>query len=301
MQKSKIFIRNTIVISIIICFVIGYNIVRRQLLIKVNEDSTQSQMMKETEKIKLKIINENNKLMPVMGKLKNNTIGYIPIPMPILISSQVQDDKIAYLTFDDGPSTNTSKILDILDEYKIHATFFVIGNNSKFYRNTIKEIWRRGNTIGNHTYSHDYRTLYSSVDDFNKDLKKNEDNLYSILGYRPNIFRFPGGSNNEISYNYGGRAIMKNIIDKIDKAQYQYYDWNVSSEDAVGGKSSKNKIIYSVTNGAKNKKTIIILCHDTNQKTTTVEALPTIIKNLKNMGFKFETLDKYSSPIQFKK
>lgn len=212
-----------------------------------------------------------------------------------------ENKKVAYLTFDDGPSKNTLKILDMLDKYEIKATFFVVGGTSDFYKETIKEISKRGHVIGNHTYSHDYKKIYKSVSAFNKDLKKNEDNLYEILGYRPELIRFPGGSNNKVSHKYGGKNIMNKIIDKLDTDKYQYFDWNVDSTDASTKTQSKSNIINEINKGAKNKKNIIILCHDSSPKTTTAEALPTIIKNLKKMGFEFDTLNKDSYTVQFQK
>jgi peptidoglycan/xylan/chitin deacetylase (PgdA/CDA1 family)/cell division protein FtsB len=220
---------------------------------------------------------------------------------PITEPTPNKNRKVAYLTFDDGPSTNTLKILDILDRYNIKATFFVIGGSSEFYNNTIKEISDRGNAIGNHTYSHNYKSIYSSVDAFYKDFKQNEDNLYSILGYRPEVVRFPGGSNNQVSHKYGGSTIMKKIIKELDKDKYQHFDWNVSSTDAEVATQGKNKIIDSVINGAKNKNNIIILFHDSKPKTTTVDALPTIIERLQEMEFEFDILTKDSYTVQFEK
>ena len=74
-------------------------------------------------------------------------------------------EKILYFTFDDGPSANTEKILDILDKYGAKATFFVTGHEPE-YRPMIAEAYRRGNTIGMHSYTHDYATIYQSADAF---------------------------------------------------------------------------------------------------------------------------------------
>jgi peptidoglycan/xylan/chitin deacetylase (PgdA/CDA1 family) len=207
-------------------------------------------------------------------------------------------DKIAYLTFDDGPSDNTPKILDILKENNINATFFVNGYPER------KEIYKRmltdGHTIGNHTYSHSYAALYQTVEGFNKDKQKLEDLIFTITGFKPQILRFPGGSNNQVSYRYGGTAFMDTLTNEVKQSGIKYFDWNIDSSDASVATQDKNKIITEVLNGAKNKKQAIILMHDSLPKTTTVLALPSIISGLKDQGFSFSVLSPEVNPIQFK-
>lgn len=207
-------------------------------------------------------------------------------------------DKIAYLTFDDGPSDNTPKILDILKENNIKATFFVNGYPER------KEIYKRmvteGHTIGNHTYSHSYAALYQTVEGFNKDKQNLEDLIFTITGFKPQILRFPGGSNNQVSYRYGGTAFMDTLTNEVKQSGIKYFDWNVDSSDASVATQDKNKIITEVLNGAKNKKLAIILMHDSLPKTTTVLALPSIISGLKDQGFSFSVLSPEVNPIQFK-
>lgn len=214
------------------------------------------------------------------------------------VSKNTATGKIAYLTFDDGPSDNTLKILDILKENNIKATFFVNGNP---YR---KEIYQRiineGHIIGNHTYSHDYAMLYKTVDDFVKDKQKLDDFIYLISGVRPAILRFPGGSNNHVSYQYGGTNFMDLLTKYIKQCGIKYFDWNVDSTDAAVATQDKDKIISEVLKGSNNKKQVIILMHDSKPKTTTVLALPAIIKGLKEQGFKFSTLSPEVNAVQFK-
>jgi peptidoglycan/xylan/chitin deacetylase (PgdA/CDA1 family) len=207
-------------------------------------------------------------------------------------------DKIAYLTFDDGPSDNTVKILDTLKENNIKATFFVNGHPER------KEIYQRivneGHVIGNHTYSHDYAALYKTIDGFMNDKQKLDDFLYGITGVKPQILRFPGGSNNQVSYNYGGTDFMDRVTKYIKQSGIKYFDWNVSSTDASVTTQDEDTIISEVLKGAKNKKQAIILMHDSNPKTTTALALPAIIKGLKEQGFKFSTLSVEVDAVQFK-
>ena len=213
---------------------------------------------------------------------------------------KADDSKIAYLTFDDGPSTrNTPRILDILKEYNIKATFFVNGHGKKeLYRRIADE----GHAIGNHTYSHNYKDIYSSVVSFKKDVDKLSDYIEDVTGERPELFRFPGGSNNTVSRRYGGKTVMKTLCQVITSDMgYQYFDWNVSAEDTTAYRASKGLIVRSALNGAKHKKHAIILMHDAAPKTTTVEALPEIIDGLIKMGFKFDVLTKGTTKIQFMK
>jgi peptidoglycan-N-acetylglucosamine deacetylase len=207
-------------------------------------------------------------------------------------------DKIAYLTFDDGPSDNTIKILDILKENNIKATFFVNGRSDK--KETYARIANEGHIIGNHTYSHDYAALYKTIDGFTHDMQKLDDFIYGITGVKPEILRFPGGSNNQVSYKYGGVDFMDKLTKHIKQSGIKYFDWNVDSTDASVGTQDKNKIISEVLKNAKNKKQAIILMHDSAPKTTTALALPAIITGLKDQGFKFATLSPEVNVVQFK-
>ena len=213
--------------------------------------------------------------------------------------SNPENEKVAYLTFDDGPSLNTLKVLEILKENNIKATFFVTGNNKTGSDEIYKRIIEEGHVIGNHTYSHSYSMLYSSSNGFFEDFNRLQDFLQETTGTRPEIMRFPGGSNNTVSNKYGGKRVMNEIISRVKVEGYKHFDWNVSSTD--GGVNSTDTIINSVLNGAKNKKKAIVLFHDSEAKTTTMEALPVIIPKLKEMGFHFEVLTKDSFAHQFKK
>lgn len=189
------------------------------------------------------------------------------------------------------------KILKILREKNVKATFFVNGYPSK--KDLYKQIVNDGHTLGNHTYSHNYAKVYSSVDEFFKDMNKLNDFLEEVTGVRPSIVRFPGGSNNTISHQYGGTKIMNKIVSKVVESGYQYFDWNVSSRDAEKRTQDKNVIIHSVLEGAKYKNKAVILLHDLDPKTTTVEVLPEIIDELTKQGFVFDALDENSYAPHF--
>lgn len=199
-------------------------------------------------------------------------------------------EKIVYLTFDDGPSANTKKILDILDKYNAKATFFVTGTNQK-YNYLIKEAHNKGHTIALHTYCHDYSRVYKSVDSYFEDLTKIGDMVKKEIGFVPRFIRFPGGSSNTISRRYCS-GIMTQLTKEVKNRGYQYYDWNADSTDASGNNVAVSQLI---ANGTSSYATNInLLCHDTDAKGTTVQALPSIIQHYQQLGYQFKGIDENS-------
>jgi peptidoglycan/xylan/chitin deacetylase (PgdA/CDA1 family) len=192
--------------------------------------------------------------------------------------------KVVYLTFDDGPSEKTTpKILDILKEYDVKATFFVVGNLAEKNPDMVKRIHEEGHVIGNHSYTHNYKHIYSSTTNFLNEMSTTEKVLKDILGdgYETKVIRFPGGSFGNKKVNFRKAAI---------KNGYSYYDWNSLNGDAEGHNIPKNKLIERFKYTSKNKNTLTVLMHDTNAKKTTVDALPEIIEYLQQNGYKFDTL-----------
>lgn len=196
-------------------------------------------------------------------------------------------NKIVYLTFDDGPSENTKKILDILDKYNVKATFFVTGNGQK-YNQYIKLAYQKGHTIGLHTYSHNYKTVYKSTDAYFNDLDKVGNMVKKEIGFVPKYIRFPGGSSNAVSRKYC-RGIMTKLTTMVQEKGYQYYDWNVSSGDADGNNIAVKTIVKESTSSKANN--IMLLVHDTKAKSTTVQALPQIIEHYQALGYTFKAID----------
>jgi len=178
-----------------------------------------------------------------------------------------------YLTFDDGPSSNTMAILDILDQYGVKATFFVLGKEDEKSKELLKEIVNRGHSIGMHSYSHEYGQLYSSMDSFVEDYHRISDYIYDNTGVRSKLYRFPGGSSNKVS-----------DIELLDAAKYLhgcgvvYYDWNISSGDAEKTKLTVEQLIANSTDNIEKRENNIILLHDAASKNVTVEALPGLIE-----------------------
>ena len=202
---------------------------------------------------------------------------------------------VIYLTFDDGPSSNvTPRILDILKRYNVKATFFVIG-----YSDANKAIVQRavneGHSIGVHGMTHEW-TAYSSVETYMNNIRSLHDKILADTGYDTKITRFLGGSSNTVSRKYSS-GIMSRLASAVQQAGYQYYDWNVSSADAESNTVATSTIISYVKGGLKPGRNNIVLMHDTNAKTTTADALPTIIEyGLKN-GYTFAGLTPDVAPV----
>lgn len=199
--------------------------------------------------------------------------------------------KTCYLTFDDGPSSNTKEILEILDQYHIKATFFVTGTSPKDFH-YIKEAYQKGHTIGLHTYSHDYEYIYSSLKNYISDLNKIKDVVYQQIGKNVNFIRFPGGSSNLVSKKYND-GIMTRLTKKVIDLGYQYYDWTSINGDGEGIKTVdglKKKAIEEIGN----REDIMFLMHDSGTQENTVKALPDILDYLIEQGYVFQVLDETS-------
>lgn len=204
------------------------------------------------------------------------------------------DSKTVYLTFDDGPSPRTLEILDILKEYNIKATFFVLSDEKESSKEIVKKIYDEGHAIGVHSASHNYETIYKSVDHFLKDFEICFEYIKDIIGEAPGIFRFPGGSVN--SYN---KDICKELTDEMIRRGFTYFDWNVSSDDAVKGYTEES-IYNNVINGCKKHSTSVVLMHDSSPKKATVAALKRIIPELIEQGYTFDRLDESAQPTIFR-
>ena len=180
-----------------------------------------------------------------------------------------------YLTFDDGPSIYTNEILDILNQYNVKATFFVVGREGSSAEEALRRIVEEGHTLGMHSYSHKYRELYESMDSFAEDFEKVRDYIYQATGIESVCYRFPGGSSNTVS-----EIDMHDFIDYLDSQGVEYYDWNVDAGDGGGKRLSTAELLENCTDSIDSRETSIVLLHDSAEKPTTVEALPDIIENL---------------------
>ncbi len=196
-----------------------------------------------------------------------------------------------YLTFDDGPSEeNTDRILDILQERNVKATFFVIGEYVRKYPETARRIVREGHAIGIHCDVHDYKTLYASVDSYMNDFQKAYDTVYEVTGVETRLFRFPGGSVNAFN-----RKVRNEIIEEMEKKGFIYYDWNASLEDAVGKEYSAERLVKNAVDTVLDRERVVLLAHD--RVTQTADALPALLNAFPE--YRLEPLTVQLEPVQF--
>ncbi|SFR93791.1 polysaccharide deacetylase family protein [Anaeromicropila populeti] len=202
--------------------------------------------------------------------------------------------KVAYLTFDDGPSKITKDVLKVLKDEDVRATFFIIGSQiTEDTEPVLKEMIDNGNVIGVHTYSHVGKSIYKSPDAYFEDFTKACDKIKEVTGMEPKILRFPWGSTNSFMSNYSEK-----IISELELEGFTYYDWNVSAEDSVG-KPTEYSILHNIEKDYKKYKQPVILMHDSAINKLTAKVLPKIIKELKEEGYSFDTLDHMETPYQF--
>lgn len=204
-----------------------------------------------------------------------------------------QRAKQVYLTFDDGPSRETEKILDILKEKDVKATFFVIGRDDQFSKKIYKRIVEEGHTLGMHSYSHILTEIYASMDAFQKDFNKLYKLLLGTTGVQPEYYRFPGGS--------------KNTVNQLPIDQYKtfladqgvsYQDWNVIAANSTADQVSRKEMVKSVLDGVSRYATSIVLLYDSADKKMTAKSLGMIIDRLREGGYELLPIDEGTTPVQ---
>ncbi|MGL4522143.1 MAG: polysaccharide deacetylase family protein [Bacilli bacterium] len=192
--------------------------------------------------------------------------------------------KIAYLTFDDGPSKYTEQIVDILTENKVGATFFPVGTNVERWPEKIDYIKEHGHYVGLHSMTHDYETLYGDASGkrYIKEMTTLRSNVQSIIGEQGNLIRSPYGS---------VPGIKQPFVDKIKQNDFKLWDWTIDSND-WRHKNKPNQIVKDITSQLT-QDVEVILVHEREQ---TVRVLPKIIKELKAKGY---TLLAYDESMHF--
>ena len=204
-------------------------------------------------------------------------------------------EKKVYLTFDDGPSSNTDAILDILREYDVKATFFVVGKTDERSKAAYQRIVAEGHTLAMHSYSHNYSEVYASKESFINDLTSLQEYLYEVTGVWPRFYRFPGGSSNVVS-----QVDIQELIGWLEENGITYFDWNTASGDAVSEELSSETIVNNCLANLDSQRRCMILMHDAQEKQTTVEALPEIISRVRRRGDAyFLSITDDTVPIQY--
>ncbi|MCT8137816.1 polysaccharide deacetylase family protein [Anaerobacillus sp. CMMVII] len=198
-------------------------------------------------------------------------------------------NKKVFLTFDDGPTSLTPHVLKTLKEHNVHATFFTIGKRMEAMPNVVRDIYQEGHMVLPHSYSHDY-AIYTTFETFYSDFYKAEQTYKDVLGFKPpQIFRFPGGSSNQSSFQYGGKQFMPSLTIDLKEKGYTYVDWNVTSGDAGPDAKNQAKLYENIVTTSANKDFVIVLFHDVSSNEATANVLPEVINYYKKNGFTFRT------------
>lgn len=192
--------------------------------------------------------------------------------------------KIAYITIDDGPSKYTEDIITILDKYNVKCTFFMIDRNMKVYPEKVKEVLRKGNSVGLHSVSHDINELYKTNISAKEEFDANRETFYKITGEKTNLIRLPYGSK-----PYTTIESYNNLVD----SGYSIWDWDIDTED---WRVSSEQIVNNVKMYSKNQNEIVILIHEKKQ---TVDALENLIKYLHEEGYEIKAIEQEQEPQNY--
>ena len=201
--------------------------------------------------------------------------------------------KKVYLTLDDGPGSQSGKILDILKKNHVKATFFVTGKEDASSKKIYQRIVKEGHTLAMHSYSHIQDVIYDSKEAFEKDLKQINRCLYEATGVHTKFYRFPGGSSTQNT-----SLPIQNFIDVLKKNHYLYLDWNVISPDINNANATKEQVVTGVMQGVDAYDTAVVLMYDVADKPMTVKALPSIIKQIKAKNYELLPVDESMILIQ---
>ncbi|WP_027308349.1 polysaccharide deacetylase family protein [Caloramator sp. ALD01] len=236
-----------------------------------------------------------NKFLSILCFLLTGFILFTLSNIELTYRAAVDDSstvKTIYLTFDDGPSYKiTNQILDILKEKEVKATFFLIGNKVEDRAEIVKRMYNEGHSIGLHSYTHKMKQIYKSEDTFIEEMKKTEDAVYNVIGVRPKIIRFPGGSIGHLDEDFH---------EKLHDLGYKVYDWNARISDGYVPSKSPDVLYKEAIKTSKKWNTVFLLMHCSETDKNTVVALPKIIDYFKEKGYVFETIDEKTPEYYFR-
>ena len=297
-KKNKIMLIVAIIIACILViyasFSISYHFINKKVDLSQNNMSNVNNNNSDEKKSTLtkknaKVYNGEHTQIAIhdMEKIKTK---FIPQPnenaQNLIKEIYKSDEKQLYLPFDDGTSKKiTPQILDILKQYDVKATFFLLGSRVELYPDLVKREFEEGHYIANHGYSHKYSQIYQSKDTTFAEYVQCENAIKNVLGnpdYNSYLFRFPGGSS-------GGKyeEVKSQARELFNTYGVAYTNWNCLTGDAEN-KKTKEECIQEMINTKNNQNSIILLMHDANDKQQTVDALPEIIQYFKNEGYTFK-------------
>ena len=196
-----------------------------------------------------------------------------------------EKEKIAYLTFDDGPTTSvTPKILEILKTENIKATFFVIGKSVEEHPEIVKQAYEEGHYIANHGYSHNNSILYKNSESFINEIKKTDLAIGKAIGvenYCSHIFRFPNGFMAPLYKSEKEKAALL-----LSEMNYAYIDWNCLTKDSEQ-KYTTSQLLNNLKQSSKDQDTLVVLMHDTKDVNDSSLVLEDCISYLKSQRYEF--------------
>ena len=277
-RLNKILIFVTLAFVVIVSSAVCGMVISRSSSKKSEEDDNAPEVVEDEG-----ISEENKLILPVYSEeAKERLKNIYETGKDITLG---ETEKIAYLTFDDGPSQNvTPQILDILKSEEVKATFFVLGSRAELYPELVKQEYEEGHYIANHGYSHVYTSIYSSAQAVLDEYNNTEQKIKEAIGeeYSSHLFRFPGGSE-------GGRYSKVKNEAKIllEQNNIGYVNWNSLTNDSVG-KPSNESLVRDLKSTSNGKNKIVILMHDTGAKQMTADTLTEIIHYLKEQGYCFK-------------
>jgi peptidoglycan/xylan/chitin deacetylase (PgdA/CDA1 family) len=213
---------------------------------------------------------------------KESDQAFMPINTSTKQSNDINPIKLVYLTFDDGPTyIVTDAILDELKKGKVKATFFIVGKEIEGKEKILSRIYNEGHSIGLHTYSHNFKKIYRSSEDFINEMKEDSDKIEQVIGFAPKIIRFPGGSS---------KRLNSRSLEALHKNNFKVFDWNVNVDDGINPNLAPSLLAKNSHTIKGNKNIAIILMHCNFNNRNTVKALPQIIKYYLDLGYNFKTI-----------
>ncbi|MBU3093158.1 polysaccharide deacetylase [Clostridium sp. CF011] len=229
---------------------------------------------------------------PHISNIQKNSQAFIPCSPSLKSAGDIETSKFVYLTFDDGPTyVVTDALLDVLKKQNVKATFFIVGKEIQGKESILKRIYNEGHGIGLHTYSHNFKKIYRSTDEFIYEMKKDSNKIEEVTGFAPKVIRFPGGS---------AKRLNASNLEKLHKNNFKVYDWNVNLSDGINPNLSVSQLIKNSKIIKGNKNVAILLMHCNFNNKNTVKALPEIIKYYLDSGYEFKVITEDTPEYYYK-
>lgn len=287
-SKKKIDIKKIFIVLIIVIFLICVFFTTKNIIIIINEHKAYKQYEAQLNALKHQDEERQRKLAEEQERIKKERNPVLTDEGRKNIENIYKSDKkVAYLTFDDGPSPVTESILETLKQEKVKATFFVLGSNIDYRKEMVKRMYDEGHYVANHGYSHVYSKIYASPEAVLEEYNQTNEKIRDAIGnpeYNSHLFRFPGGS-------VGGKyAELKNqTVTLLEQNEILHIDWNSLTGDSEKVNPTEEYLMDNLQKTTEGKNSLVILMHDAQAKKITAETLPKVIEYLQQQGYSFES------------